>query len=133
MCNISRGHFGEHPCGVILNLDQWLKRTFRLKKLLFGLFCEAEMFCAIVVEGNMGNIYVKLFFILTSDFRFSFFPFNLWWPFCNFIFFMYICILHSMKMCVLFRYYCQLNYTGKCIRRFAGIYADCRYFIDRKW
>ena len=24
-------------------------------------------------------------------------------------------------------------HTGKCIRRFAGIYADCRYFIDRKW
>ena len=23
--------------------------------------------------------------------------------------------------------------TGKCIRRFAGIYAYCRYFIDRKW
>ena len=24
-------------------------------------------------------------------------------------------------------------HTGKCIRRFAGIYAHCRYFIDRKW
>ena len=24
-------------------------------------------------------------------------------------------------------------HTGKCIRRFAGIYAYCRYFIDRKW
>ena len=24
MCNIGRGYFGEHPCGVILNLDQWL-------------------------------------------------------------------------------------------------------------
>ena len=23
------------------------------------------------------------------------------------------------------------NHTGKCIRRFAGIYAHCRYFIDR--
>ena len=23
--------------------------------------------------------------------------------------------------------------TGKCIRRFGGIYAYCRYFIDRKW
>ena len=27
--------------------------------------------------------------------------------------------------------YCQ--HTGKCIRRFAGIYAYCRYFIERKW
>ena len=25
------------------------------------------------------------------------------------------------------------THTGKCIRRFAGIYAYCRYFIDRKW
>ena len=25
------------------------------------------------------------------------------------------------------------SHTGKCIRRFAGIYAYCRYFIDRKW
>ena len=25
------------------------------------------------------------------------------------------------------------SHTGKCIRRFGGIYAYCRYFIDRKW
>ena len=25
------------------------------------------------------------------------------------------------------------HHTGKCIRRFAGIYAYCLYFIDRKW
>ena len=25
------------------------------------------------------------------------------------------------------------NHTGKCIRPFGGIYAYCRYFIDRKW
>ena len=25
------------------------------------------------------------------------------------------------------------NHTGKCIRGFGGIYAYCRYFIDRKW
>ena len=27
----------------------------------------------------------------------------------------------------------SLLHTGKCIHRFAGIYAYCRYFIDRKW
>ena len=27
----------------------------------------------------------------------------------------------------------QHNHTGKCIRRFGGINAYCRYFIDRKW
>ena len=26
-----------------------------------------------------------------------------------------------------------LMHTGKCIRRFADIYAYCRYFIDPKW
>ena len=25
------------------------------------------------------------------------------------------------------------GHTGKCIRQFGGIYAYCRYFIDRKW
>ena len=25
------------------------------------------------------------------------------------------------------------QHTGKSIRRFAGIYAYCRYLIDRKW
>ena len=25
------------------------------------------------------------------------------------------------------------DHTGKCIHRFGGIYAYCRYFIDRKW
>ena len=24
-------------------------------------------------------------------------------------------------------------HTGKCIRRFGGFYAYCRYFLDRKW
>ena len=27
----------------------------------------------------------------------------------------------------------SIDHTGKCIRRFAGIYAYCQYFIDRKW
>ena len=27
---------------------------------------------------------------------------------------------------------CTVNQTGKCIRRFGGIYAYCRHFIDRK-
>ena len=27
----------------------------------------------------------------------------------------------------------DIDHTGKCIRRFGGIYAYCRYFIDRKW
>ena len=27
----------------------------------------------------------------------------------------------------------SMHHTGKCIRRFGGIHAYCRYFIDRKW
>ena len=27
----------------------------------------------------------------------------------------------------------DIIHTGKCIRRFGGIYAYCRYFIDRMW
>ena len=30
-------------------------------------------------------------------------------------------------------FYAYLLHTGKCIHRSAGIYAYCRYFIDRKW
>ena len=49
---------------------------------------------------------------------------------------------HQSMICHAF-YYTQPNchpsncfdqgHTGKCIRRFAGIYAYCRCFIDRKW
>ena len=27
----------------------------------------------------------------------------------------------------------DITHTGKCLRRFGGINAYCRYFIDRKW
>ena len=30
--NFESGHHGEHSCEVILNLDQWFRRRFRLKK-----------------------------------------------------------------------------------------------------
>ena len=32
MCNFGRGHYGEHSCEIILNLDQWLMRKCLLKK-----------------------------------------------------------------------------------------------------
>ena len=34
---------------------------------------------------------------------------------------------------LLFFHFVADIHTGKCIRRLAGIYAYCRYFIDRKW
>ena len=36
------------------------------------------------------------------------------------------------KPIFVYRLICQIH-TGKCIRRFGGIYAYCRYFIDRQW
>ena len=36
-----------------------------------------------------------------------------------------------MPKCQNFKSSCLLYHTGKCIRRFAGIYAYRRYFIDR--
>ena len=34
MCNVCRGHYGEHTCEVILNLDQWFRRRCVIKKSL---------------------------------------------------------------------------------------------------
>ena len=33
LCNFGRGHYGEHSCEIILNLDQWFRRCC-LKKFL---------------------------------------------------------------------------------------------------
>ena len=30
--HFGRGHYGEHSCEIILNLDQWFRRRCRLKK-----------------------------------------------------------------------------------------------------
>ena len=40
--------------------------------------------------------------------------------------------LYSVKREMVIRVYIH-HHTGKCIRRFGGIYAYCLYFIDRKW
>ena len=31
-CHFGRGHYEEHSCEIILNLDQWLRRSCCLKK-----------------------------------------------------------------------------------------------------
>ena len=38
-----------------------------------------------------------------------------------------------LEFCLVVRIRLVDIHTGKCIRRFGGIYAYCRYFIDRKW
>ena len=34
-CNFGRGHNREHSCGIILNLDQWLRRNVIERKSLW--------------------------------------------------------------------------------------------------
>ena len=70
LCNFERGHYGEHSCEVIWNLDQWFRRRCRLKTFLIWSFSSPfvrqsvnlcnllreyfeEQFCEIIV--NLGQ------------------------------------------------------------------------------
>ena len=71
LCNFGRGHDEEHFCEIILNLDQWIRRRCHLK--IFLIYSSGSHFvqrsgtiCAILVEGIMRKISVKLFLILTT-------------------------------------------------------------------
>ena len=64
LVQFSREHYEEHSCGIILNLDQWLRKrclTIFLLALTANLFSEVEQFCAILVEGMMRNMSVKVY------------------------------------------------------------------------
>ena len=66
LCNFGRGHYEEHFCEIILNLNQWFRRRFRYKIFLIfssdGHFIQqSRTVCVIMVEGIMINISVKLF------------------------------------------------------------------------
>ena len=66
LCNFGRRHCEEQFCEIIMNLDQWFKRRSRLKIFLIwssgGPFVQRSgNICAILVEGIMRNISVKLF------------------------------------------------------------------------
>ena len=72
LCNFGRGHYEEQLCEMILNLDQWFRRRCLLRYFLSGalaalLFSEAEIICAILVEGIKRNNSVKLCLIWKSD------------------------------------------------------------------
>ena len=34
LCNFGGGHYEEHPCEIILNLDQWFRRCSLKKKIM---------------------------------------------------------------------------------------------------
>ena len=66
LCNIGRRHHEEHPCEIILNLDQWFRRKCRLKVFLIwssgSPFVQQSItISAILVEGIKRNNSVKLF------------------------------------------------------------------------
>ena len=69
--NFGRGHYEEHFCELILNLDQWFRRrcclkTFLIKSSGCPFFRWSRTICAILVEGIMKINSVKLFLIRTS-------------------------------------------------------------------
>ena len=67
--NFGRGCYEEQFCGIILNLGQWSR--CRLKRFLIwssgGPTVQwSGTICALLKEGIMGNIHVKLYEIWTS-------------------------------------------------------------------
>ena len=71
LCNFGRRYHEEQSCEIILNLDHWLKRKFCLK--VFLIWSSGSPFVqrsvaiyAILKEGIMGNIHVKLYEIWTG-------------------------------------------------------------------
>ena len=65
MCNFGRMHHEEQFCEIILKLGQWFSRRCRLK--IFIIWSSgspvqwSRTICAILKEGIMGNIHVKLY------------------------------------------------------------------------
>ena len=71
LCNIGRRHNEEQFCEIILNLDQWFRRKCYLK--VFFIWSSGDLpvqwsktIYAILKEGIIGNIHVKLYEIRTS-------------------------------------------------------------------
>ena len=44
-----------------------------------------------------------------------------------------MCIYHNILYVLSSHRTLIIKHTGKCICRFGGIHAYCRYFVDRKW
>ena len=69
LCNFGIGNYEEQLCESILNLDHWF-RICHLKDFWSGALAApvrwSGTICAILKEGIMGNIHVKLYGNLTS-------------------------------------------------------------------
>ena len=70
LCNFGRGYYERQFCEIILNLGLWFRRRSRLKEFLSGALAASysveRNYYAILQEGIMGNIHVKLYEIWTS-------------------------------------------------------------------
>ena len=71
LCNFGRGHYEKQFREIILNLDQWFRRRCLLKIFLIWSSGGPRVqwrgaIYAILKEGIMGNIHVKLYEIWTS-------------------------------------------------------------------
>ena len=64
LCNFDRGYYEEEFCEIILNFGQWFRRCC-LKDFLSGALAESRTIYAILKEGIIGNIHVKLYEIGT--------------------------------------------------------------------
>ena len=70
LCNFGRAYFKVQSCEIILNLGQWFRRRCSLKDFLFRSSGPPVLWNgtinAILKEGIMGNIHVKLYEIWIS-------------------------------------------------------------------
>ena len=72
LCNIGRRHHEEQFCEIILTSGQWFRRRCCLKDFLIWSSGSPPVWCnrtiyAILIEGIMGNIHVKLYKIWTCE------------------------------------------------------------------
>ena len=69
LCNVSRDHYEEHFCEIILNLDQMLLIGLSIFSSGGHSDHRSVTICASLIADIMKNIYLKLFEIWTSGSR----------------------------------------------------------------
>ena len=87
LCTFGPGHYGEHFCEIISNLDQWFRRCC-LKDIsyleLWRPFCLAKrnQLFKFYIEGIIRKISVIFFSIQEMLFKYISYQ-ALWWPLCS--------------------------------------------------
>ena len=71
LCNFGRGYYDEQFCEIILNFGSVVQEEMWFKRFLIWSSCcppvqSSGTIYAILIEGIMGNIHVKLYEIWTS-------------------------------------------------------------------